>query len=395
MILFSAQLAIRRYLACLLPYLLLSKLCVAQDASAGVGLSVNAKGILMHNGAPYRGIGVNYYDAFLRTLRDSNDDSYKEGFAQLGTHGIPFARFAAGGFRAADLQLYLSNKQDYFHRLDGVVRAAEKSHVGLIVSLFWSISAVSDLTHEPRERWADPSSQTRDFMRRYAHDVVSRYVDSPAIWGWEFSNELSLPVDMPPGRLPPEHALSYETFRGAALDFAKVVRQIDSHRILLTGNSLPRANAYHNSHSAKPSVDTEEEFGSILLRDNPGPFSPICIHASQANIGRLFADRPVSLEQLLNSCVEIGQKAGKPIYLEEFIPLPKGAPERAGTDEREYFARELAAITRSKVPIASVWMYDRKLASGPFNLGFHNQHAYMLEMIAAFDRTLQPSAHDQ
>ena len=34
-------------------------------------------------------------------------------------------------------------------------------------------------------------------MRTYAREVVSRYVNSPAIWGWEFGSEYNLSVDMP------------------------------------------------------------------------------------------------------------------------------------------------------------------------------------------------------
>ena len=59
-------------------------------------------------------------------------------------------------------------------------------------------------------------------MRRYTADVVSRYVNSPAIWGWEFSCELSLAVDNR-RTVNPANALSYDTFRSAALDFAQVV----------------------------------------------------------------------------------------------------------------------------------------------------------------------------
>ena len=65
--------------------------------TSSLGLSVNSAGVLTRNGAPYRGIGVNYYDAFIRTLRNPQDDSYRAGFSKLGANNIPFARFAAGG----------------------------------------------------------------------------------------------------------------------------------------------------------------------------------------------------------------------------------------------------------------------------------------------------------
>ena len=260
---------------------------------------MNSAGVLTKNGAPYRGIGVNYYDAFIRTLRNPQDDSYRAGFSKLGANNIPFARFAAGGYTANDLQLYLTDKEAYFRLLDGVVHSAEKSNVGLIASLFWSIAAVSDAVHEPRERWGDANSKTRQFMRAIHRDVVSRYVNSPAIWGWEFSCELSLPVDMPN---PPrdadrfaERAMPFGTFKSAALDFAQVVRSIDSTPHPADREfAAPCQRPITTRRAVGLRPDTEEQFATILLRDNPGPYNPICIHASSAGYDALFC-RPHGL----------------------------------------------------------------------------------------------------
>lgn len=367
---------------------IISFVSISASSGTDLGLSVNGQGTLMRHGRPYRGIGVNYYDAFIRSLRKPDDDSYQKGFNELGAHGIPFARFNAGGYLADDVRLYLTDRDSYLRRLDGVVAAAEKAHVGLIASLFWSISAVSEAVNEPRARWADEDSATRQLMRKYTQDIVSRYVNSPAVWGWEFSNELSLPLDRSPGSLPPERALSYDVFRNAANDFAGTVRKIDARRILLTGNSLPRPNTYRSSVMGAGGPDTEEQFAQILLRDNPGPFSPICIHASRANEGSYFADRQVSFRKLLETCIRIGRTVQKPVYLEEFIPMPmqpQGASEISG---REYFSSELQAIKNSKIPLASVWEYDRKTVRDRFSLTFDNEQSYMLRMIAELDQSL-------
>lgn len=365
---------------------------VASWAASDLGLRVNSSGVLTKNGAPYRGIGVNYYDAFVRTLRNPQDDSYRAGFSKLGANNIPFARFAACGWTANDLQLYLTDKEAYFRLLDGVVQSAEKSNVGLIASLFWPVAAVSDAVNEPRERWGDADSKTRQFMRSYTRDVVSRYSDSPAIWGWEFGCELSLAVDLPS---PPRNAgwvakraMSFATFKSAALDFAQVVRSIDSKRILLTGNSLPRASAYNNATEGSMRPDTEQQFATILLRDNPGPFNPICIHGAPANMGPYFGDRRVSYAQLLQTCVGIGRSAGKAIYLEEFVPVPAAPADLLGMSQRQDFSNELAAIESSGVPLASVWVYDRKLKPDRSNLSFDIERSYMLQMIAALNRKL-------
>ena len=81
---------------------------------------------------PYRGIGVNYFDAFARTLTDHNDTSYDAGFRVLAEHRIPFARFMCTGFWPAEMKLYREDKQAYFKLLDGVVLSAQKHGIGLI-----------------------------------------------------------------------------------------------------------------------------------------------------------------------------------------------------------------------------------------------------------------------
>jgi hypothetical protein len=86
------------------------------------------------------------------------------------------------------------------------VHAAEESNVGLIADLFWKSYAVPDLVGEPRGQWGNAQSKTRQFMRTYIREVVSRYVNSPAIWGWEFGNEYNLSLDSPDAwrNLPPQ-----------------------------------------------------------------------------------------------------------------------------------------------------------------------------------------------
>ena len=67
--------------------------------------------------------------------------------------------------------------------------------------------------------------------------------------------------------------------------------------------------------------------------------------------------------------------------------MPRGGglpPEQ----QREYFTRELAAIEASKLPIASVWVYDRKLTNDYFSLSFDNRWSYMMRMIADFDQSV-------
>ncbi|MGB2819413.1 MAG: hypothetical protein WBF17_00425, partial [Phycisphaerae bacterium] len=165
--------------------------------SARPGLSVRPDGVLIRDGRPFRGIGVNYFDAFYRTLKDPNDTSYDEGFRTLAAHGIPFARFMCCGFWPVENRLYLTDRERYFRLLDGVVKSAEKHGVGLVPSLFWHRGTVPDLVGEPCDQWGNPESKTHAFLRTYTREIVTRYRSSPAIWGWEFGNEYNLSADLP------------------------------------------------------------------------------------------------------------------------------------------------------------------------------------------------------
>src|SRR5262245_42700592 len=145
-----------RCVSCLL--ILAAGLAAPPDASAlepSPGLTVSREGVLMKDGRPYRGIGVNYFDVFYHLLKEPGDASFRAEFKKLVERGIPFVRFAANGFWPADNDLYFRNKDAYFRLLDSVVSAAEENGLGLIPSLFWNWSTVPDLMHEPINAWGD------------------------------------------------------------------------------------------------------------------------------------------------------------------------------------------------------------------------------------------------
>ncbi|MFZ4726020.1 MAG: hypothetical protein ACOYMD_11310, partial [Paludibacter sp.] len=100
-------------------------------------LKVSADGVFMRNNKPYRGIGVNYFNAFYRTILNQNDKSYYEGLKYLSDNKIPFVRFTMNGFWPSELKLYQTNKARYYVLLDEFIKTAERYKVGLIPSLFW------------------------------------------------------------------------------------------------------------------------------------------------------------------------------------------------------------------------------------------------------------------
>jgi Cellulase (glycosyl hydrolase family 5) len=377
----------------------ITALPVSSQATSLPGLSAARDGTLLRNGAPYRGVGVNYTDAFLRPLRHPEDESYRDDFRKLAANHIPFARIAACGYPASDYQLYLQDKEKYFKLLDGVVQAAEEANVGLIADLFWVSYTVPDLVGEPRNQWGNSQSKTRQFMRTYTREVVSRYVNSPAIWGWEFGNEYNNSVDLPDAwrNLPPvnprlgrtrsrgpDDTLTTEIFTSALSDFARTVREIDGHRILLTGNSIPRFSAYH-MQTGRPGADSRDQFATVLLRQNPGPFNPVCIHTAPVSPLPRFARQPVSYNELIQTCAGAARSASKSLSIEEFITCPPKT-ECSTATRRETVNEVLAAIQANNVSLASVWVYERKLLHDPLSLSFDDDTASVLQMIGDFNR---------
>jgi len=354
-----------------------SVLSVAAEAAAPPGLSVSPEGVLLREGAPYRGLGVNYFDCFYRTLSDPANTSYDAGFAALAERHIPFVRFMCSGFWPSDNKLYFENNEAYFQRLDAVVQSAEKHGIGLIPSLFWNMNTVPDLVHEPCDQWGNPASKTHEFMRQYVREVVTRYAASPAIWGWEFGNEYNLGADLPnaaewrpatwpqlgtPATRGARDELTHDMVRAAFAEFARAVRQYDSHRFITSGNGCPRPSAWHQRRERSWTTDTPEQYAEMLAGDNRDPMNVLSIHAYE-DYARI---RPT---------LEIAARLKKPLFVGEFGVA--GAPS---DKTRQDFTAMLTLIETSGVPLAALWVYDHG-GQDEWNVTATNARSYQLQAV--------------
>jgi hypothetical protein len=364
---------------------LFAEQCAHAEALHEPGPSVRNGGVLLKTGAPYRGIGVNYFDAFARTLKDHNDTSYEAGFRVLAENRIPFARFMCTGFWPAEMRLYVEDKAKYFELLDGVVQAAQKNGIGLIPSLFWYLPTVPDLMHESCDQWGNPGSRTHEFMRAYTREVVTRYLDSPAIWGWEFGNEYNLAADLPnakehlPAIVPQlgtpqsrsdRDILTHEMVRTAFREFAKEVRKVDRTRMICTGNSVPRPSAWHQMHEGTWTKDSPEQFAQMLAGDNPDPTDTISIHVYDP-----VADR-------LAEAVRAEKKGNKPLFVGEF------GVQGDNPEVRQQFQVLLGLIEQMEVPLAAVWVFDYQ-GQTDRSVTADNGRSYQLKAIAEADQRIR------
>jgi len=361
-------------------------LCWQAHADVQKGLALK-DGRLFRDGQPYRGIGCNYFDLFLRVLNRPDDTSSLAGLERLAQAGIPFVRFA-GPYSAKDWLFYRHNKEEYFKRLDRVVRTAEKNGIGLIPSLFWTLS-LCETVGEARDQWGNPRSKTLALMRQYTGEVVSRYKDSPALWAWEFGNEINLVTDLPnAAKFRPKNGTERDDVKGAYLvvmlsEFTKAVRAQDTARPVFSGNSHPRAYAWHNTNDRSWKPDTAAQTREILLRDNPEPLGTIGIHFyGISRIDTELGTWPTNRLHYLTWLREVADETRRPIFIGEFGLANK----QGGAMARPVFEAQLAEIERAGVDLAAFWVYDRKGGGGGWSVSFDNDRAYMIALTAEANR---------
>lgn len=347
-------------------------------------LTAGPNGTVLLHGKPYRGIGINYFDCFLRTLGTKEDTSYEKGFATLQARGIPFVRFCATGYWPKDLELYQKDRPEYFRRMDAVVKSAAQHKIGLVPSLFWYFACAPDLVGEPMDQWANPKSKTIAWMQEYVREVVTRYRDNPTIWAWELGNEFSLQAQLPnakehrPGVHPTlgtatsrsdRDDLSYAMVRMAFVEFGKAVKQHDPKRMIFTGDSFPRLSAWHQEQENSWTNDTKEQFQEMLRLSNPDPISGISLHAYEDD------------DQRFATAMSVSRKMGKPIFIGEFGAQGE-TPEQAAKCRRL-----LKAIVDHGIPLAALWVFD--YANQPdFNVTAENARAWQLDLIAEANKQM-------
>lgn len=364
-----------------------------------LGLVVE-EGEFLRDGEIYRGIGVNYFNAFFRTLQNPADTSYEAGFKELQSFGIPFIRFSFG-FWPTDWNIYMTDESQYFELLDAFVASAEQHNIGLIPSFFFNAANPSDLVGEPFSEFSNENSKTVAFMKAFVEKVVTRYRDKDIFWGWELSNEVNLNASLPNasdhrpllaphlGTPPSRTELDEITHAHMAAGFriiASEVRKHDPHkRAIFTGNSFPRNSEWNQRETLEWKADTQEQYEEILLYSNPDPIDSVTVHAyfgDEARFGQMM-----DKEQLLSVTLAAAKRAGKALFVGEFGPgdeMPAETEERRQSIQKKYEGI-LAAIDQAGVPLAAMWVYDFP-NQAELTVTGTNVRAYQLEMIGELNK---------
>jgi hypothetical protein len=372
------------------------------------GLTIE-QGLFMKEGRPFYGVGVNYFNVLIRRTglegRAVNGSAlaYDQEFQTLSEYEIPFIRFCAGGFYPKDWELYRTDKEAYFKIFDRMVADAEKYGIGLIPSLFWNYATVPDLSGEPIDQWGNPQSKTHEFMRQYTTEVVSRYKDSPAIWGWEFGNEYLLSADLPQPELgrgliaprlgtPSVRTERDKMFRKniwiAYKAFAETVRVLDTRHPVFSGDTAPRSAAYHNWTEGIWQNDSPDEWTSVFRKDSEAmdALSEHFYYYAVTNSQRSASVAEFSPEWKMGLMMEIARLTGKPLFVGEFGPDGK---EKTNEEEQRQFEYVLNLLVTNQVQLAALWNFDFEHQNQVrWNVTKDNHRAYMLEALQKANRMM-------
>jgi hypothetical protein len=276
--------------------------------------------------------------------------------------------------------------------MDQVVQCAEQNHIGLIPSLFWRLATVSELLGENRDQLGNSNNKASQFIRQFTREMVSRYNNSPAIWGWEFGNEANLGLDLSnpgmrrsAGGLTDRDAaavekgrLTSQQLRSAYALFGETVRKIDPSRIIDSGTTLPRPAAWHLAHAQGWRRDTVEQGFSTLLNLTPDPLNVLSVHVYER--AKEHYPEAGGVEGVVAMVMRQAASIRRPLFIGEF-------PVKNQAQAHEF----LRAIEVNRVPLSAFWVFDDPVER-KMNVDFENERSFVLAEVAKANKVLQGKA---
>jgi hypothetical protein len=159
--------------------------------------------------------------------------------------------------------------------------------------------------------------------------------------------------------------------RVAQVAFAREVRKYDLHRMISSGNTMPRPSAWHQKAEKTWTRDTPAQQAEILLGDNSDPIDTLSIHAYEE-----------SAPQDIRFAMAVSATCKKPLFVGEF------GVQGGGEQVAKEFRTLLEAIEREQVPLAAVWVFDFAQQTDR-TVTESNVRAYQLEALERANRSIR------
>ncbi len=336
------------------------------------GITVSQNGTLTMNGKPFYAYGINDYT--LQALWTPSGDGYQYDvtFSVMKKYGIPMVRMSMMEPFSAIISRYDEDPEgvvdELLKKTDQVIKAAEKYQIGIIGSLYFGCDPVEG---EKRMAWGDPNSKTLKTLKSIAYDVVQRYKDSPAIWGWEVSNEINLLADMP-NPYDPGNAITSQEGQTMIREIAASIREADPYRMISTGDALHREHIYP-LHQLTQNVgedhlwdliwgnsSTTEQFKQMVKYMTPQPANVVSFHMGCTAEDYVFMlqEEIFTAQEVMELYVEIAKESKQGLYFGEFGDCGPLTLEGKMEYVVQNFPRFLNNMVTAGIQLGTMWQFN-------------------------------------
>ena len=329
------------------------------------------KGVVKLNGAPFYGVGTNYYDLATRQLYDALAPTFDKGVKNVKSYGIPVLRVRFSSWGGEGMSFFWNDREVYWRVMDQAVRLCEQYQIGIIAVLAWNVSPYAANGETPGHLLKNPDSEGYKKMLTYMEAVVKRYRNSPAIWGWEIGNEYNLATD-----LDKANGTNYEiTADILAAHYKRITPLIASWdgygRIINHGHSQNRHAAWNLYHNGSWTADTVEQTEEMLKIYDTPEMSVTSIHVYQQK--QTYGGQSVKISEYVAKLVDVCKRMGKPLYIGEYCDdTVNGITGANWTEEvekkaRARFAALHNAVIGNDVQLSFIWAQsnDRDVYRNP------------------------------
>lgn len=316
------------------------------------GLTVAADSSLQRDGVRFRNVGANWPTGLCPIFGQTNptgivytssavqdaelDEMEALGIRVLRVMMLPIFpnQWTAGLLNGKAWNVAnAADREIHYEKMDALVAKCRARGMGVIWTMFWRLNTIPDLVGENRRAWLS-SSNTRTFATTITQEVVARYLNEEAVYGYAFANEVNHYNDSPTVSIGINAnygtAASYvnadNVFNSTSLDTPSelatvlswwygVVRAIDTNRIVMSGNG---PNSYWQPGGASGVTTPYRDWLRELQRDNPLNTATIHFYGGIGYCSR----KTDGFDALLTGARHWSRNNGRALVLEEIGNQP-------------------------------------------------------------------------
>lgn len=361
------------------------------------------------NGRRFKGIGVNNFSMFWRQLVPSLGPAIDiEADIKLvkQTYGLPFIRFALGGYDRASWLQWLTSPSTCLAAFSNIINLAEKYGCGLVPVLMWDVRSLSDVcyttdaTLQHPAHFADKTSLAWSKFQTVISAIVGLGRASSSVYMWDLTNELSSScgaeyystwaldgtgVDGGSTSLswlnwgtrldgttyPANAKMSLAQMVAFTQEAVRYIQQLDGYgRVITSGNALGFQSPVGCQTTNSLTADTLTKWNGdssirgmswLSFRDQNFPAINMHIYPQSTSNGTFFNGAEKTQDELIQLSRQWADAVNKPFVLGEFGATKwKNTSEgvdQVSTDLASETAAFNAALTAvsSYVDVSSVW----------------------------------------